>query len=118
MPPVPDRRQQARLGQIGEMGAGGLRRDARRVGQLTGSERAAIEKRREHRGSRRLPDERRNRGDERACNHLPSITPGPVQRLWKHFDGDRSCCQSKKVIRPKLTAPWAETALASGASSG
>src|SRR5215831_16480025 len=78
MSPVFDWRQQACLGQLGEMRAGGLRCDARRVGQLTGSKSAAIEKRREHRGSRRLPDQRRYLGDERACNHVSNITPSSV----------------------------------------
>ena len=50
-------------------------RDPGRVGKLTGGQSAAIEKRREHGGSRRLPDQRRYLGDERAYNHFPYIAP-------------------------------------------
>ena len=75
MSPVPDWRQQARLGELGEMHAGGLGRNPRRKGKLGGGQGAAIEKRREHRGSRRLPDQRCYFSDERACNHVSNIAP-------------------------------------------
>src|ERR1700730_9122620 len=90
MSPISDRQQQAGLSQLGEMRAGGLRRDPSREGKLAGGQRAAIEKRREYRGYRRLPDQRRYFGDETACNHLPYITPDPSPRLGKHFDDGRS----------------------------
>jgi hypothetical protein len=81
MPPIPDWGHQARLGQLGEMRARGLRRDPSREGKLAGGQGAAIEKRRKHRSSRRFPDQRRDLGDERACNHLFCITPNPADRL-------------------------------------
>ena len=71
MSPLPDWQQQTCLAQLGEMGARGLGRDPRREGKLAGSQGTAIKKRREHRGPRRLPDQCRYLGDERACNHLP-----------------------------------------------
>src|SRR5262249_53537648 len=55
------------------MGAGGLRRDVRRTGQLARGQGTAIEKRRHHRRSRRVSDERRDLGDDRACNHSPKV---------------------------------------------
>ena len=47
-------------------------------------------KRRKHRSSRRFPDQRRDLGDERACNHLPYITPDPVKQADEQFDSDRT----------------------------
>ena len=55
-----------------------------------GGQSSAIEKRREHRRSGRLPDQRRDLGDERACNHLAYITSDPARCSINHFDGDRS----------------------------
>jgi hypothetical protein len=81
MPPIPDWGQQSCLCQFGEMRARRLRGDPSRVGKLAGGQSAAIEKRGEHRGSRRLPDQRRDLGDERACNHLLCIIPDPAGRL-------------------------------------
>jgi hypothetical protein len=80
MSPIPDWGHQDRLGQPGEMRARRLRGDPSRVGKLAGGQSAAIEKRGEHRCSRRLPDQRRYLGNEMACNHLPNITPDPVER--------------------------------------
>ena len=90
MSSVRDYRQQAGLGQLSEMCAGGLRRDPRRISELARREGTAIEKRREHRSSRRLPDQRRYLGDERACNHSADITPALVGRAREQFDRDRS----------------------------
>ena len=87
MPPTADHREQARLCQLREMGAGGLRPDLRRKGQLARGQGPAIEKRRHHRGSRRVSDQRRDLGDDRACNHFRYVTPESVDA---HFDGDRS----------------------------
>src|SRR5438477_11743622 len=67
----------------------------RRKGKLTGGQCAAIEKRREHRGSSRLPDQRRELGDERARNHLPYVTSDPVGLLAEQFDGDRTLMASR-----------------------
>ena len=75
MPSLRDHRQQACLGQLGEMRAGGLGRNSRRKGKLAGRQGATIEKRCEHRRSCRLPDQRRYFGNERACNHLAYVTP-------------------------------------------
>ena len=76
MPPLSDRRQQARLGQLREMRAGGLRRDSRRKGKLARGQGAAIEKRRHHGGSRRFPDQRCDLGDDRAGNHVSEYRTG------------------------------------------
>jgi len=59
-------------------------------GKLAGGQRTAIEKRREHRCSRRLPDQRRYLGDERACNHSAYITSDLVRPVDEQFDPDRS----------------------------
>jgi hypothetical protein len=90
MSSLSDDPHQARVGQLGEMRARGLRGDPRRVGKLAGGLGSAIEKRREHRGSCRLPDERRYLRNEIARNHLPSIAPESVGRADEHFDSDRS----------------------------
>jgi hypothetical protein len=70
MSPLSDRQQQAGPGQLGEMRAGGLRRDPSRNGKFAGGQCADIEKRREHGGSHRFPDQRRDLGDERTRNHF------------------------------------------------
>jgi len=90
MPSVWDDRQQACFGQLGEMRAGGLGRNPRREGKLAGGQRTAIEKRREHRSSRRLPDQRSYLGDERACDHLAYITSDLARPVDDQFDRDRS----------------------------
>jgi hypothetical protein len=63
-----------------------LRRDSRRYGKFARGQGTAIEKRRHHRSSRRVSDQRRNLGDDRTCNHFRYLTPEPVD---EHFDGDR-----------------------------
>ena len=78
MQPITDHREQARLCQLREMGAGGLRRDSRRKGKLARGQGTAIEKRRQHRSSRRVSDQRRDLGDDRACNHFRYLTPESV----------------------------------------
>src|SRR5438270_2296966 len=70
----------------------------RRKGKLTGGQCTAIEKRREHRGSSRLPDQRRDLGDERARNHLPYVTSDPVGLLAEQFDGDRTLMASRPAF--------------------
>src|SRR5262249_37084198 len=87
MRPTSNHGDKPRLCQLREMGARGLRRDARRRRKLAGGERAAIEKREHHRGSRRVSDQRRDLRDDGACNHVRYLTPE-----WgdEHFDGDRS----------------------------
>ena len=98
MPPTADHREQARLCQLREMGAGGLRPDLRRKGQLARGQGTAIEKRRHHRGSRRVSDQRRDLGDDRACNHFRYLTPKSVD---EHFDGDRSGLPGSTAPRPE-----------------
>ena len=78
MPPMTDHREQARLCQLREMGAGGLRRDLRRTGKLARGQGTAIEKRREHGRSGRLSDQCRDLGDDRACNHFRCLIPESV----------------------------------------
>ena len=90
MSSVSDRRQQACLGQLSEMRAGGLGRDSCREGKLAGGQGSAIEKRRQYRSSRRLPDQRRYLGDKRACNHSADITSDLVGSVAEQFDRDRS----------------------------
>ena len=70
MPAIADRREQARLCQLREMGAGGLRRDSRGKGKLARGQGTTIEQRRQHRGSRGISDQGRDLGDDRACNHF------------------------------------------------
>src|SRR5205814_2485107 len=70
----------------------------RRKGKLTGGQCTAIEKRREHRGSSRLPDQRRDLGDERARNHLPYVSSDPVGLLAEQFDGDRTLMASRPAF--------------------
>jgi hypothetical protein len=70
MPAIADYREQARLSQLREMGAGGLRRDSRRTRERARGLGTTIEKRRHHRGSRGISDQRRDLGDDRACNHF------------------------------------------------
>lgn len=109
MSSVPDHRQQACLRQLGEMRAGGLGRNPRRKGKLAGGQGSAIEKRREHRSSRRFPDQRRYLGDERACNHLAYITSGAVGRADEQFDGDRSEGRSDQLFvkrQQRCTKPF------------
>ena len=74
MPAVADHREHARLRQLREMGAGGLRRDSRRRGKLARGQGTTIEKRGHHRGSRRISDQRRDLGDDGACDHFRSLT--------------------------------------------
>jgi len=90
MSPIPDCRDQACLSQLAEMRTGGLRRDPRCKGKLAGGQGASIEKRREYRGSRRLPNQRRYLGDERTGNHSAYITPGLVGGAGEQFDRDRT----------------------------
>src|SRR4029453_5624664 len=86
MPPIADYREQACLGQLREMGARGLRRDARRQGQLTRGQGPAIEERRHHRRPRRFSDQRRDLGDHGTGDHVRYLTPKSVDI---HFDGRR-----------------------------
>jgi hypothetical protein len=67
-----------------------LGRNPRRKGKLAGGQGTAIEKRRQHRSSRRLPDQRRDLRDERACNHLACIPCRLIGRADEQFDGGRS----------------------------
>ena len=78
MPPIADHREQACLGQLREMGARGLRRDARRQGQLTRGQGPAIEERRHHRRPRRFSDQRRDLGDHGTGDHVHYLTPKSV----------------------------------------
>src|SRR5207247_7200522 len=80
-------KERARLRQLREMGAGGLRRDSRRKGKLGRRQATAIEKRRNHCCCRRVSDQRGDLGDDRACNHRRYLTPESVN---EHFDSDRS----------------------------
>ena len=70
MPSVADHREQAGLGQLREVSARGLGRDARRQGQLARGQGTAIEQRRHHRGPRRVSDQRRDLGDDGAGDHV------------------------------------------------
>src|SRR5438309_11941301 len=96
----------------------------RRKGKLTGGQCTAIEKRREHRGSSRLPDQRRDLRDERARNHLPYVTSDPVGLLAEQFDGDRTLMQSRPRSKRRhrhcnvllVALPTAPLALAAGQS--
>jgi hypothetical protein len=58
------------------MRAGGLRRDPGRIGQLGRGESPAIEKRREHRRSRRLSDQPGNLGYQWPGDHRRNVAPG------------------------------------------
>jgi hypothetical protein len=77
-PATTDHREQACVCQLREMSAGRLRRDPRRAGKLARGQGTAIDKRRHHRRSRRVSDERRNLGDDSACNHFCYLTPESV----------------------------------------
>ena len=68
------------------MGAGGLRRDSRRKGKLGRRQATAIEKRRNHCRSRRVSDQRRDLGDDGACNHFRYLT---LESVDEHFDDDQ-----------------------------
>src|SRR4030095_3736019 len=74
MSPLTGHREKARRGQLCEMGAGRLRRDSRRDGELACGEGTAIEKRPHHRSSRRVREQRRDLGDDRACDHSRLLT--------------------------------------------
>src|SRR5512143_3179634 len=76
VPTVPGRRDQPRLGELRQMRAGGLRRHPGRTGQLGRGERAAIEKRREHRRPRRLSDQPGNLGYQWPGDHRRNVAPG------------------------------------------
>lgn len=82
MPATTDHRKQARICQLREMSAGRLRCDSRRDGKLARGQGTAIDKRRHHRRSRRVSDERRNLGDDSACNHFRYLTP---ESVGEHF---------------------------------
>jgi hypothetical protein len=88
--PAPDCRDQSCIGQLSETGTGGLRRDPRRKSKLARRQGTAIEKRREHRSPRRLADQRRYFGDERARNHFPYINSTRREGSDEHFDAGRS----------------------------
>src|SRR4029079_3433334 len=64
----------------------GLRRDARRQGQLTRGQGPAIEERRHHRRPRRVSDPRRDLGDDGTGDHVRYLTPKSVDR---HLDSRR-----------------------------
>src|SRR5207245_10760751 len=51
-------------------------------GKLARGQGTAIEKRRHHRSSRRVSDQSRDFGDDRACNHFRYLTPESVD---EHF---------------------------------
>lgn len=76
VPAGPYRRNQSRLGEFRQMGAGGLRRDTRSMGQFGGGKGAAIEKRREHGRSCRLSDQASNLGYQWPGNHRRNVAPG------------------------------------------
>src|SRR5436190_12424156 len=78
----------------------------RRKGKLTGGQCTAIEKRREHRGSSRLPDQRRDLRDERARNHLPYVTSDPGGLLAEQFDGDRTLMASRPAFARVSDRCW------------
>ena len=94
MPSITDDREQARLCQLREMGAGGLWRDSRRKGKLARGQGAAIEKRRHHRRSRRVSDQRRDLGDDGACNHLGY----PTRERRPHIAGAVGAALTKRYF--------------------
>ena len=113
-----DHREQARLGQLREMGAGGLRRDSRRTGKLARGQGTAIEKRRHHRGSRRIADQRRDLGDDRARNHLgfPQL---PAMRLLGVLDTaflTRISARSRPLSPAAAGAPQPQLGATGGAA--
>jgi len=61
--------EQPGLGQLGEVAAGRLRRDAGGVGELLGGERAAVHQRAQDVGARRIADRRRNLGQVGSDRH-------------------------------------------------
>ena len=86
MPPRADHREHARRRQLREMGAGGLRRDPGRAGELARGQGPAVEQGRHHRRPRRVADQRRDLGDHGTGDHArrirPSVSPprGAVKR--------------------------------------
>ena len=98
MPPITGHREQARLCQLCEMGAGGLRRDSRRDGELARGQGTAIEKRRHHRRSRRVSDQRRDLGDDRACDHFRYLAGAPVGRPPVGSFGSRTTARRSEAM--------------------
>src|SRR5262245_15768635 len=78
MSPLADHREQAARCHLREMGTGGLGGDSSRKGKLAGGQGSAIQKRRQHRGSRSVSDQRGDLGDDGACDHGSYLTPEPV----------------------------------------
>jgi hypothetical protein len=72
------------------MRACSLRSDPSRVGKLGGGKGATIQKRRQYRRSRRLPEEGGNFGCERAGDHGGNLAPEPSMASMNYFDRDRS----------------------------
>ena len=73
MPPTPDRPTASPPRSASRDACWRLRRDPRRKASSLAVKSAAIEKRRQHGRSRRVSDQRRNLGDDRACNHVANI---------------------------------------------
>ena len=69
MPPVAVHRKQAGLCQPPEMCTGSLRSDSRRKGKLVCAHGTPIDKSRQHRCPRRVPDQCRDFGDDGSFDH-------------------------------------------------
>src|SRR6185437_11228995 len=73
--------QQPRLGQLGEMAAGGLRRDAGGIGELAGGEGAPVHQGAQHIGTGRVADQRGDLGDLHAFAHASDPSADLPSRL-------------------------------------
>ena len=90
VPPRRRRGDQAGLGQLGEVGAGRLRRHARGIGELGRGHRAAVEQRDEDVGARRIAREGGDLGNHGSSNHGRSLPPRAARRTADRFGRDRS----------------------------
>src|SRR6185312_11676887 len=104
------RHEQPRLGQLGEVAAGGLRRDTRGIGELARGERPPVHQGTEHVGASRIAEQRRDFGDLYAFPHgpHPSARPPPeltptLRRRPKRFAG------TADAAAPTFPAPAKET---------
>src|SRR5262249_45019761 len=97
MSSAPDGGEQARLGELGEMGARGLGCDVRGGGELARGQGPAIEERRHHGGPRRVSDQRGDLGDDGTGDHQIALAAMLIIRA------------SSATLKKNATTPWAAT---------
>ena len=82
--------KQLSVGQLGEVAAGGLRRDAGRIGELARGQCAAVKQRAQDVGARGIAHQRGHFGNFQNALHAANMRPNQIQRQGRSFGRGRS----------------------------